>query len=54
MEVKGPRGKASDLQLWQIEQIRKAGGVAIVLYPKDFDDFRENVIRIEQGAECLL
>lgn len=40
IELKGPNGKPSELQLWNIEQIKKAGGIAMVLYPKDFDEFK--------------
>ena len=41
VELKGPTGKPSELQLWNIEQIKKAGGIAMVLYPKDFDNFKD-------------
>jgi Holliday junction resolvase len=40
IELKGPKGRPSELQLWNIEQIKKAGGIAMVLYPKDFDEFK--------------
>lgn len=40
IEVKGPRGRPSDLQLYNIDKIRKAGGIAIVLYPDQFDKFK--------------
>lgn len=43
IEVKAENGKPSELQLWNVEQIRKAGGIAIVLYPDQFDDFKELV-----------
>lgn len=43
VELKGPKGRPSDLQLWNIEQIKKAGGTALVLYPKDFDAFKKLV-----------
>lgn len=33
IEVKAPEGKASELQLRKIEEIRKAGGFAYVVYP---------------------
>jgi Holliday junction resolvase len=33
IEVKAPEGKASELQLAKIEEIRKAGGFAYVVYP---------------------
>lgn len=40
VELKGPKGKPSALQLYNIEEIKKAGGIAMVLYPKDFEDFK--------------
>lgn len=40
IELKGPTGKPSPLQRHTIEEIKKAGGLALVLYPKDFDDFK--------------
>lgn len=41
IELKAPNGKPSELQLYTIEQIKKAGGKAFVLYPKDFNEFKE-------------
>lgn len=41
IEVKGPKGKPSMLQLVTLRQIRKAGGYGILLYPDDFCNFRE-------------
>lgn len=43
IEVKGTTGKPSELQLWNVEQIRNAGGIAIVLYPDQFESFKELV-----------
>ena len=43
VEVKGEKGKPSDLQLYHIEQIKKAGGYGIILYPKDFEKFKKDV-----------
>ena len=40
VEVKAENGKPSDLQLYHLEQIRKAGGYSVLLYPKDFEDFK--------------
>jgi Holliday junction resolvase len=40
IEFKAEKGKLSEIQKYQIEQIRKAGGIVFVLYPKDFDDFK--------------
>lgn len=39
IEVKAENGKASELQLWNVEQIQKSKGFAVVLYPDQFDDF---------------
>lgn len=49
IELKAPRGKPSDLQLYQLREIEKAGGVGILLYPKDFEDFKKFIERLEQG-----
>jgi hypothetical protein len=43
VELKAPNGKPSPLQLHTIEEIKKAGGTALVLYPKNFEDFKELV-----------
>ena len=49
IELKATRGKASELQLWHIDQIKKAGGIAMVLYPKDFDSFKELIFKLKGG-----
>lgn len=41
IEVKGEVGKPSELQLYNIREIKKAGGIAYVLYPKDFEKFKK-------------
>ena len=41
VEVKAENGKPSELQLYHLEQIRKAGGYSFLLYPKDFEDFKK-------------
>ena len=40
VEVKAENGKPSELQLYHLEQIRKTGGYSVLLYPKDFEDFK--------------
>ena len=45
-EIKAERGHPSDLQLWNIEKIKEAGGIALVLYPKDFEEFKELIYRL--------
>lgn len=41
IELKAEKGKASDLQLHNIEEIKKSGGIALVLRPSGFDDFKK-------------
>ena len=41
VELKAESGKPSDLQLWNIEKIREAGGIAIVLYPNRYEHFQK-------------
>ena len=47
IELKAEHGKPSELQLWNIKKIREAGGIAIVLYPNQFEEFKEMVIRLK-------
>ena len=43
IELKAPTGKPSDLQLVNLKKIDDAEGFGILLYPKDFDIFKELV-----------
>lgn len=43
VELKAEHGKPSQLQLHNIEKIRQADGIAIVLYPDKFYVFREMI-----------
>lgn len=40
VEVKASTGKPSDLQIYNLREIDKAGGYAVLLYPKDFEKFK--------------
>ena len=44
VELKAPKGTPSDLQIRQLQKIRDSGGLAILLYPKDLELFK-NLIR---------
>lgn len=50
IELKAENGHASELQNWNIKEIRKSKGIAIVLYPKDFEKFKTliNLIKDEK------
>ena len=40
VEVKAEKGRPSPLQIRELKRIRAAGGIGILLYPEDFEDFR--------------
>lgn len=43
VETKAPNGKPTDLQIYNLRKIDRAGGLAILLYPKDYDLFKKLV-----------
>lgn len=43
LEVKAENGKPSELQLYHIEQIKKAGGYGMIVYPKDFENLKKDL-----------
>jgi hypothetical protein len=43
VELKAPKGKPSKLQLYNLDLINKSGGIGILLYPKDFEKFKEKI-----------
>ena len=48
IEVKSANGVPSKLQEYNLNQIRKSGGVGLILYPKYFNEFKElieNILR---------
>lgn len=44
IEVKGPNGKPSELQYYNIEQIRKSGGFAYIVYPSGWNELEKILI----------
>lgn len=52
IEVKAPRGKPSELQLWNRDKIRDARGIVIVLYPDQFEEFKELIITLNKKVTC--
>ena len=40
VEIKSKTGKPSALQQLNIDRINEAGGIGIILYPNDFEDFK--------------
>lgn len=49
VELKAKNGKPSKLQLWNVNGIRDAGGIAIVLYPDQFDQFKRMIELLISG-----
>lgn len=40
IEVKADKGKPSELQLWNREKIREAGGISLIAYPNQWEDLK--------------
>ena len=51
VEVKSETGRPTPLQIWNIEKIREAGGIAMVLYPDGFDEFKRLMLKISEVEE---
>lgn len=43
IEDKAPNGRPTTLQLVNLRKIREAGGIGVLLYPKDFNNFKDLV-----------
>lgn len=46
VELKAENGRPSELQRYEIEQIRKSGGVALVLRPSGFEEFKNFLLKM--------
>lgn len=51
-ELKAPNGRPSELQIQKLNQIDNAGCIALVLYPKDFENFKNLVLFIKRNYFC--
>lgn len=49
IEVKAATGKPSELQIHHIEEIKKAGGLGYILYPRDFEKFKNDMELLKRG-----
>ena len=49
IEIKASNGKPSDLQLYHLRGIKKAGGIAVLLYPDDFENFKKLIEKLKEG-----
>lgn len=50
VELKAPKGKPSELQLYHLKEIGKAGGIGILLYPNCFEQFKVFIEQIKTGT----
>lgn len=48
IEVKAENGVATDIQKWNVERIRFAGGMAFVLKPSQFESFKQLVYALKE------
>lgn len=48
VELKANNGHPSELQLWNIRKICEAGGVGLVLYPDQFEWFKNLIKEIKR------
>lgn len=46
LEVKKENGKPSEIQLWNIEQIKKSGGIAMVVKPSDYENVKKLIEKL--------
>ena len=51
VEVKAPNGKPSELQKRNVKKINESCGIAVVLYPDQFDDFKDLIHSLIDGQE---
>lgn len=50
VELKAQNGRPEELQLYNLREISKAGGIGILLYPRDFEQFAELIELLSNGA----
>ena len=53
-ELKAPNGRPSELQKQKLNQIDDAGCIAVVLYPKDFENFQRLIRYIKYHVKIPL
>ncbi len=47
VELKAENGKPSELQKKMLNQIVESGGIGFILYPKNFDKFKDLIVKIK-------
>lgn len=49
VELKAPNGRPSALQKQKLNQIDNAGCIGVVLFPKDFENFKKLVLFVKNN-----
>jgi hypothetical protein len=49
VELKAPKGKPSDLQIYNLREIDKSGGYAVLLYPDQWELFQNFILCIVEN-----
>ncbi|WP_412761989.1 VRR-NUC domain-containing protein [Priestia megaterium] len=49
IEVKASNGKPSELQIYHRGKIREAGGISVIVYPEQFEEFARLIIMLNHG-----
>ena len=52
-ELKAPTGRPSDLQIQKLNQMNDANCIALVVYPKDFENFKKLIQAIKSQPNHL-
>ena len=50
LEIKAEHGRPSKLQEYQVEEIQKAKGIALIVYPKDYDRLIELLDKLQNDT----
>lgn len=49
VEVKASNGRPSELQIHNVKKIQESGGFAVILYPEQWEDFKNMVTFLKGG-----
>lgn len=50
VELKAATGRPSELQIQKLKQINNSGGIGFLLYPKQFEQFKEFILKLKKGV----
>lgn len=53
VELKAPNGKVSEIQKWNLCKIKESGGYAILLYPDQYEIFKNFILALNAGKDDI-